>query len=110
MKYRTTPAFDGDVGRLADAEKKLFSRIVRQKFVTAADRVTSHPDRAKWPKSLRVKRVEGADGIWEMTWSFSGPDGRATFEWIEVDGEPAIQWHRVGGHEIFKDPTGKNRP
>jgi hypothetical protein len=110
MKYRTTPAFDGDVGRLTEAEKQLFNRVVREKFVTAADRVTSHPDRATWPKSLRVKSVEGADRIWAMTWSFSGPDGRATFEWIEIDGEPAIQWHRVAGHEIFKDPTGKNRP
>jgi len=41
-----------------------------------------------------------------MTWSFSGPDGRATFEWIEIDGEPAIFWRRVGGHEILGEPSG----
>lgn len=40
-----------------------------------------------------------------MTWSFSGPDGRATFEWIQIDGERAIRWRRGGGHNIFNDPA-----
>jgi hypothetical protein len=40
-----------------------------------------------------------------MTWSFSGPDGRATFEWTEIEAEPAIRWRRVGGHEIFDAPA-----
>jgi hypothetical protein len=31
-------------------------------------------------------------------------DGRATFEWIEIDGEPAIHWRRIGGHGIFDSP------
>jgi hypothetical protein len=39
-----------------------------------------------------------------MTWSFSGPDGRATFEWVLVDGEPGIRWRRIGGHAIFGSP------
>jgi hypothetical protein len=60
---------------------------------------------APWPKSLRVKDVEGAPGIWELTWSFAGPDGRATFEWITIDGEQAVRRRRVGGHEIFDDPA-----
>jgi hypothetical protein len=60
--------------------------------------------RLHWPKTLRIKDIEGAPGVWEMTWSFSGPDGRATFEYVEVDGELAIRWRRVGGHEIFKVP------
>jgi hypothetical protein len=51
-----------------------------------------------------VKRVQATTGVWEMTWSFTGPDGRATFEWVEVGGEPAIQWRRIGGHEIFGRP------
>jgi len=40
----------------------------------------------------------------EMTWSFAGPDGRATFELVEVDGEPAIRWRRIGDHRIFEEP------
>jgi hypothetical protein len=39
-----------------------------------------------------------------MVWSFSDPDGRATFEWIKVEDEPAIRWRRVGSHAIFGDP------
>ena len=43
-----------------------------------------------------------------MTRSFSGPDGRATWEWTTVtDGDeqaPAVRWRRIGGHTIFRDP------
>lgn len=56
-----------------------------------------------WPAKLRIKSVEGASGVLEMTWSFSGPDGRATFELVTIDGEMAVRWRRVGGHAIFKD-------
>lgn len=78
--------------------------MVRQEFVPAAERLAARAV-SSWPKKLRVRRVEGATGVWEMTWSFAGPDGRATFEWIEIDGEPGIRWRRVGGHEIFRDPA-----
>ena len=93
MKWQATPAFHADVRRLSEREQSLFRTVVRD-----------HGREYVWPKKRRVKRVEGAPGIWELTWSFSGPDGRATFEWVEVDGEPAIRWRRVGGHEIFRAP------
>lgn len=102
MKYETTPAFDADFKRLTDDEKKRFRKALTA-FIPAADRLAADPT-ARWPKSLRVKDVKGAAGIWEMTWSFSGPDGRATFEWITIDAERAIRWRRVGGHEVFKEP------
>ncbi len=53
--------------------------------------------------SLRVKRVQGHPRILEMTWA---SDGRATFEYgAEVrPGEPHIVWHRIGGHDILKNP------
>ena len=106
MKYRTTPAFDADVRRLSREEYTKFRTVVRDHFVPAAERVAARPG-SKWPRGLRVKDVEGAHGIWELTWDW--PDGRATFEWIEVDGEPAIQWRRVGGHDIFGDPAREAR-
>lgn len=108
MKWQSTAAFDGDLRRLSSEELRLFRRVITERFVPAADRVAADPA-VGWPASLRVKRVEGAGGIWEMTWSFSGPDRRATFEWTEVDGERAIRWRRVGGHEIFKDPGAMRR-
>lgn len=52
---------------------------------------------------LRVKRVQGHEGIWELTWA---SDGRATFEYgaeVRPD-EPHIIWRRVGTHDIFRDP------
>jgi len=48
--------------------------------------------------------MSGTEQVWEMTWSFSGPDGRATFEWVTKDGDARIRWRRIGGHEIFRKP------
>ena len=39
-----------------------------------------------------------------MTWSFSGPDGRATFQYVTIAGALAIRWRRIGGHDIFATP------
>ena len=102
MKYETTTRFDGDYRRLGKDEQRLF-RAALVDFVPAAERRNEQPT-ARWPKRLRVRAVEEAPGIWEITWSFSGPDGRATFEWTTIDGEPAIRWRRIGGHAIFTQP------
>lgn len=107
MKYQTTPSFDTDFKNLKQGEQDLF-RAALAAFVSAAERRAADPA-ARWPKRLRVRSVEGAPGIWEMTWSFSGPDGRAPFEWITIEGEPAIRWRRIGGHEIFKEPRERKR-
>lgn len=103
MKFEVTPAFDGDWRRLTDGERAMFRRVVADEFHPACERRRTDPSLG-WPRSLRVKSVEGAPGIWEMTWSFAGPDGRATFEWIEIDGEPAVRWRRIGGHAVFGAP------
>jgi mRNA-degrading endonuclease YafQ of YafQ-DinJ toxin-antitoxin module len=52
---------------------------------------------------LRVKRMQGHPGIWEMSWA---PDGRATFEYGDEvrSGEAHIVWRRVGTHSIFRRP------
>jgi len=52
---------------------------------------------------LRIKRMQGHPGIWEMTWA---PDGRATFEYGDEvhPGQAHIIWRRVGTHSIFKRP------
>ena len=54
-------------------------------------------------KGLRVKGVQGATGIFEMTWA---GDGRATFEYglPIIESEPHVVWRRIGTHAIFKKP------
>ena len=81
----------------------MFRKVVTEQFHPACERRGADPV-APWPTSLRVRDVEGAPGVWELTWSFAGPDGRATFEWIEIAGERAIRWRRIGGHAIFGTP------
>jgi hypothetical protein len=103
LRFQITPAFEGDWRRLSQDERATFQRVVRDDFHPACERRRVDPT-AAWPKRLRVKDVEGAAGIWEMTWSFSGPDGRATFEWVQIAGEPGIRWRRIGGHAVLGSP------
>jgi hypothetical protein len=102
LRHDELPSFARDWGRLSASERAKFLEPLRD-FVAACDRFASGPA-TPWPRTLRVKRVQGAPGIWEMTWSLTGPDGRATFEWIAVGGGLAVRWRRVGGHEIFDRP------
>lgn len=102
MKFEVTRSFEADFEKLSGSEQ----RIVLQrlpKFNAACDRYAREPS-ARWPTALRVKDVEGAPGIFEVTFSFSGPDIRATFEWTEVRGELAVRWRRIGGHDVFQRP------
>jgi hypothetical protein len=52
---------------------------------------------------LRVERVQGYPGVWEMTWA---ADGRATFEYGDEiqPGEAHIIWRRIGTHSVFRQP------
>ena len=54
-------------------------------------------------KGLRVKGIQGATGIFEMTWA---PNGRATFQYGDevTKGQPHVIWRRVGTHDVFKRP------
>jgi hypothetical protein len=100
VKFETTPAFDADVARLKKHRGR-FADWVREDFIPAC---STHQANGTFPASLRVKSVQGAPGVLEVTWSFSGPDGRATFEFVTIDGEQGIRWRRVGDHSIFKTP------
>ena len=102
MKFVVLDAFRADYKRLSRTDRATFKKALRE-FVASCDRYALDSSTA-WPASLRVKDVESAPGIWEMTWSFRGPDGRATFEWIQVDGELAVRWRRIGDHRILTKP------
>lgn len=99
----TTAASDRDIKNLPPEQRHRFKEAVRA-FHDAAVRATAG-EADPWPRGLRVKRIEGTRGIWEMTWSFRNPDGRATWEWTIVgDDEIAVRWRRVGDHDIFGNP------
>jgi len=51
-------------------------------------------------RGLRVKAIQGAAGILEMTWA---PNGLATFQYGDeiTRGEPHIVWRRVGTRGVF---------
>lgn len=102
MKYEVLDSFKADWNRLSRDEQGLVRRNLPA-FNAACDRFAIDPS-TRWPASLRVKAVVGAPGIWEMTWSFRGPDGRATFEFITIDGELRVRWRRIGRHPIFDEP------
>ena len=101
MKFEVTDAFRADRRPLSESERERLAEVLPA-FVAACDRYAADPASA-WPSSLRVKDVEGAPGVFEMTWT-SGPDGRATFEWVQIDGELAVRWRRIGRHDIPRNP------
>lgn len=102
MKFELTSSFLADRKRLNKEELEIVRGRVAE-FVEACERYATDPS-TRWPASLRVKDVENAPGIMAMTFNFAGPDIRATFEWIHIDGELAVRWRRIGGHRVFNEP------
>jgi hypothetical protein len=102
VKFEVTQSFLGDQARLSDSEFALVRKRLPD-FVAACDRYAADPS-TRWPAGLRVKDVENAPGILEITFNFSGPYLRTTFEWTKVNGELAVRWRRIGGHAIFRNP------
>lgn len=102
MKFETTAKFDSDYANLKEEHRRLV-REALPAFLTAAEDHVANPGRG-WPAALRVKPMAHHPSVWEMTWHFKSPDGRATFEWIEIDGEPAVRRRRIGDHSIFENP------
>ncbi len=93
--YQRLSRFNKDFARLSAQEQERFAEAVA-KFVADLRG-------GRFRAGLRVRGIEGAPGIFEMTWA---PDGRATFEYGDeiTPGEPHIIWRRVGGHNIFSAP------
>lgn len=92
-----TDVFKKDLASLDQLDRKRFEKAVKA-FVDDL-RADGHGFRP----GLRVKGVQGAPGVYEMTWS---SDGRATFEYGEElrHGEPHVVWRRIGTHDVFSRP------
>lgn len=94
--FSSPPQFKRDFGKLSPRDQSRFQSVVREQFVPDLRLGLFRP-------GLRVKGVQGAPGVFEMTWA---PDGRATWQYGEErrPGEPHVVWRRVGTHKIFNSP------
>ena len=93
--FEITRRFARDFASLTRQQKEAF-RIAVTRFV---EDLTSGEIRP----GLRVKGIQGADGIFEITWA---KDGRATFQYGDEvrAGEPHIIWRRIGTHDVLGRP------
>jgi hypothetical protein len=94
--YERLPRFDRDYAALSSEQRDAFRKAVR-KFVEDLERGQG------FRRSLRVKGIQRAEGVFEFTWA---KDGRATFSYGEPahEGEPHIVWRRIGTHDVFQRP------
>ena len=94
--HEESSQFLREFARLTPAKQALFLAAVRE---MVEDLKAGQPFRA----GLRVKSVQKARNVYEMTWA---PDGRATFHYgaEHVPGEPHIVWRRIGDHRILDRP------
>ena len=103
VRFETTPRFDADYARLPQEHRRAFRALIPA-FSAACDAYVASPGISAWPARLRVRRMVSAPRIWEMTWSFAGPDGRATFEFVEDGDGKRLRWRRIGTHRVFDSP------
>jgi hypothetical protein len=94
--YERTNRFKIDYLKLTTDEQARFKAKVVEQFIPAIES-------GDFPAGLRVKGVQGALGVFEMSWA---PNGHATFQFGEerLPGHRHIIWRRIGGHEVFGAP------
>ncbi len=85
----------------ADRFRRDFARLTAEHkaaFRAAAARFVADLPSGRFRPGLRVKGVQAAVGVFEMTWA---DDGRATFEYGPAvhQGETHVAWRRVGTHD-----------
>jgi hypothetical protein len=104
VKYVRLPQFNADYARLSSAERAKFKEMLHV-FIPALKAYEADPAGYRaWPGSLRFEHLTSTKGVMAVTWSFSGPDGRATFHFKTVDDEIYLVWRRVGRHSIYRAP------
>jgi hypothetical protein len=94
--YQKLPRFQKDFDQLSPDEQERFRQAV-ERFIQDLKRGK------RFRPGLRVRGIQGTQGIYEMTWA---PDGRATFHYGQPirEGEVHIVWRRVGTHAILANP------
>ncbi len=79
------------------------SREQKDAFLAAVQKFVEGLRSGTMPRGLRIKGVQHAPGVFELTFA---PDGRATFSFGEArsPGERHVIWRRVGTHAVLKQP------
>ena len=103
MKFERTSRFDSDFTALPREHQEQFRSLIPD-FHAATEAFVASGGKSGWPKRLRVHPMTSAPGIWELTWSFASPDGRATFEFVNREGEVRVLWRRIGDHSVYRRP------
>lgn len=95
--YEYPEAFFREFRRLPADQQRRFRAAVAELVEALRQRPPA------FPSGLRVKRVQGQRGVWELTFA---PDGRATFEYgtEQNPGDPHVVWRHVGDHSILRSP------
>jgi hypothetical protein len=96
--FEVLPRFARDFAKLTPEQARRFRRVVLGEFVPGLASGQFLP-------GLRIKGVQAAPGVFELTWA---PDGRATWQYGEekIAGSPHVVWRRIGTHAIFDPPPG----
>ncbi len=100
MRYERADRFKSDWKALTDHERSTVLAVLPRFNAAADDVATNGFDHHRWPSALRVHDIGGASGVWSMTFSFSGPDIRATSEWTALGTEPTLRWRRFGRRDL----------
>jgi hypothetical protein len=94
--YEALPRFRTDLDHLTPEQRRRFHQVVTRAFV---------PDlrAGRFRAGLRIKRVQSAPGVYELTWD---GNGRATWQYgtERIHGHRHIVWRRVGTHTILTGP------
>jgi len=95
--YERSARFARDMRKLSSEQRRAFL-AARDELVAG---LRTQPP--QFAPRLRIKRVQGSEDVWEMTWA---ADGRATFRYGRqvLPAEPHIVWLRIGTHAILDDP------
>ncbi len=103
MRFRTLAAFDRDYAQLTPEHRKAFRAVLHKHFLPAVT-AGAFTGRQPWPTRLRLHKLSNS-AIYSLTWSFAGPDGRATFHLEnDAEGTTLLVWRRIGTHAIYHHP------
>ncbi|MCL7382222.1 hypothetical protein [Streptomyces sp. 35G-GA-8] len=94
--FETLSRFTADLKRLSPAQRQRFRCVVLDSFVP--DLRTGH-----FRPGLRIKRIQRAPGVYELTWA---GNGRATWSYgkEKIQSTPHVIWRRIGTHDILTGP------